>query len=243
MSRDPAPRVEPVLFDSIDTEAIRRSASTTKGGTGPSGMTDALWARLLCSRTFHRESDALAHAVARMTRRLCTTFVDPNTISTLVACRLIALNKNPGIRPIGIGEILRRIIGRTVVSHLNNEIIEAAGPLQLASGLQGGNEAAVHSMSSFFADDGTEGVLMADARNAFNVLNRSTALVNLRYLCPPLATFTINIYRSPAKLFLQNGNFILSSEGTTQGCNLASPWYSISLRPLIYGKMLSNLFR
>ena len=233
VSRLPAPSVEPALFDSIDTESIRRSAATTKGGAGPSGMTDALWARMLCSRTFHLESDALAHAVARMTRRLCTSFINPHTISALVSCRLIALNKNPGIRPIGIGEILRRIIGRTVVCHLHSDIIEAAGPLQLASGLQGGIEAAVHSMSSMFDDDGSEGVLLADATNAFNVLNRATALVNLRYLCPPLAIFTINIYRSPARLFLQNGTFILSSEGTTQGCNLASPWYCISLNPLI----------
>ena len=233
VSHEPPPAVEPALFDSIDTEAIRKSAATTKGGAGPSGMTDALWARMLCSKSFRVESDALAHAVARMTRRLCSTFIDPHTISTLVSCRLIALNKNPGIRPIGVGEILRRIIGRTVVSHLSKDIVHAAGPLQLASGLQGGIEAAVHSMSQFFSDDGTEGVLLADATNAFNVLNRATALVNIRHLCPPLSILTINIYRMPAKLFLQNGTFILSSEGTTQGCNLASPWYCISLRPLI----------
>ena len=82
-------------------------------------------------------------------------------------------------------------------------------------------------------DDGTQGVLLADASNAFNVINRKTALVNLRYLCPNLSIFATNFYRVPTKLYLTEGHVILSSEGTTQGCNIASPFYSISIRPLL----------
>ena len=36
-------------------------------------------------------------ALAILARRLCTTFVDPIIISPLMACRLIALDKNPGV--------------------------------------------------------------------------------------------------------------------------------------------------
>ena len=233
VSLEPPPKFEHAIFTSIDSTAIRRAASTTRGGAGPSGMSDALWRRMICSKAFGKESDALAHSIALMTRRLCTSLVDPASVYPLLSCRLIALNKNPGVRPIGIGEMLRRIVGRSVVQHLKSEIIEAAGPLQLASGQQGGNEAAVHAMNNIFSDDGTEGVLLADAQNAFNVLNRATALTNLRFLCPPLSYFAINLYRAPTKLFLYDGSFIWSSEGTTQGCNVASPWYCISLRPLI----------
>ena len=48
------------------------------------------------------------------------------------------MNKNPGIRPIGIGEMLRRLIGKVIGWVLKEEIQEAAGPLQSATGLKGG---------------------------------------------------------------------------------------------------------
>ena len=53
--------------------------------------------------------------LATLARRLYTTFIDPVIISPLLACRLIALDKNPGIRPIGIGETVRRIIAKAVL--------------------------------------------------------------------------------------------------------------------------------
>ena len=229
----PAPRFENSTFDSLDGVAIKRASKSTRGGCGPSGMSSDLWSRMLCSKAFTKEGDDLSFSLARLTRRLCTELVDPETVSSLLACRLIGLNKNPGVRPIGIGEVLRRIIGRTVTQHLRNEIILSAGPLQLAAGQEGGCEAAIHAMNDYFERDETEAMLCADASNAFNVLNRNTCLINMRYLCPEFSIFLINIYRSPVKLFLYNGEYVLSCEGTTQGDNAAAPFYSISLRPLM----------
>ena len=40
------------------------------------------------------------------------------------------LGQNPGIRHTGIGEVLRRIVGKTIAGYLKEEIKEAAGPLQ-----------------------------------------------------------------------------------------------------------------
>ncbi len=51
----------------------------------------------------------LCNALAGMAKRLCTSAVDPDGVSAYVACRLIPLNQNPGVRPIGIGEVPRRI--------------------------------------------------------------------------------------------------------------------------------------
>ena len=70
------------------------------GAAGPSGLDAKGWKRMCCS--FHKDSDNLCSAIANLTRRLCCTYVNPDGISALVACRLVALDKNPGIRPIGI---------------------------------------------------------------------------------------------------------------------------------------------
>ena len=43
-----------------------------------------------------------------------------------------------------------------------------------------------------YQDDAIEAVLLVDAKNAFNCLNREAALRNIRYLCPPLATILIS---------------------------------------------------
>ncbi len=49
-------------------------------------------------------------------RRLCTVYVDPDLIEAFVANRLIPLDKGGGgVRPIGIGEIPRRVIGKAIM--------------------------------------------------------------------------------------------------------------------------------
>ena len=75
-----------------------------------------------------------------------------------------------------------------------------------------GAEAAVHAMSHSFMADDTEAVLV-DASNAFNLLNRKTALLNIRSLCPSFGTILINTYREETLLFV-DGSTLYSQEGT-----------------------------
>ena len=78
-----------------------------------------------------------------------------------------------------MGEVVRRIIGKAVLTILKMEILEAAGPLQLCAGQDVGCEAVVHAMRHVFSEDNTEAVLLVDASNAFNSLNHQVALHNL----------------------------------------------------------------
>ena len=133
--------------------------------------------RHLCT-SFRTASSDLCHSLASVARRISTSFVDPDTSQPLLNCRLIALDKNPGVRPIGIGETSRRIIAKAVLQVVKQDVLDAAGCLQLCAGQRAGCEAAVHAMREIFTDQGTEGVLLVDASNAFNSLNRCAALLS-----------------------------------------------------------------
>ena len=116
---------------------------------------------------------------------------------------------------------------------MKDEIQEAGGPLQVSTGLKGGAEAAIHAMKEIFEDESTDAIILVDASNAFNRLNRKAALHNVQYLCPPFATILINTYRLPARLFLSGGGEISSQEGTTQGDALAMAFYGIGTNPIL----------
>ena len=220
----------PVIFEALDGALIRNAALRTRGAAGPSGL-DAFGWRHLCT-SFQRASDDLCCFLALVARKLCTSCVDPDGIIALVACHLIALNKCPGVCPIGVGEVVRRIIAKAIISIVKLDVLEAAGSLQLCAGQDAGNEAAVHAMRAIFCGDSTEAVLLVDASNAFNSLNRQVALHNIQALCPPLANILINTYRQDIPLFI-DGRHIFSSEGTTQGDPLSMAIYSVSVTPLI----------
>lgn len=237
----PIEDVPNTMFQEIDGEMVRDAALRTKGSGGPSGVDANGFRRLLACKSFKRSSADLCNAVAVMARRLCTEYIDPSSIEALLSNRLIPLDKGEGaVRPIGVGEVLRRIIGKCVTRVTKSDVIDASGSLQVCAGLKSGNEAAIHAMRNIFEADETDAVLLIDASNAFNALNRSAALHNIRVLCPTVATYAINTYRQPARLFVLGGQELRSVEGTTQGDPLAMSLYAISLQPLITRLQLSS---
>ena len=219
-------------FDCIDEQQILKAAQLTKGAGGPSNLDAEQYRRILISAKYKNEGKNLREQIAILARKLATELVDPKTLEAFVAYRLIPLDKCPGVRPIGIGEILRRIIGKVIGWALKEDIQIAAGPLQAATGLQGGAEAAIHAMKQVFEDENTEAVILVDASNAFNSLNRQVALHNIQHTCPPFAKVLINTYRQPSRLFVAGGKEISSREGTTQGDNLAGPFCPLNTTPL-----------
>ena len=149
----------------------------------------------MCS-SFQKASMDLCAAVAMTARRIASVFVDPGTLIPLTACRLVALDKCPGVRPIGVGEVVRRIISKSILSVIKPEIQAVVGSLHLCVGQKSGNEAAVHALSDIFDEEAIDGVLLVDASNAFNCLNRKAALVNINNLCPSLGTTCVDQHLS-----------------------------------------------
>ena len=238
--RGPLVEHSPENFNCIDEQQILKAAKQVKGAGGPSLFDAKQWRRVLTSKHFKTEGKELREELATFAKKISTEILDPSSLECYAACRLIPLDKNPEnilaelqIRPIGIGEVLRRIVGKSIAWALSEDIQKAGGALQVSTGLKGGAEAAIHSMKEIFEMESTEAVILVDAANAFNTLNRHVALHNMHYLCPSFAIVLVNIYRQPARLFIAGGGEIFSMEGTTQGCSLAMQFYGISTKPLI----------
>ena len=190
--------------------------------------------RILACKSFKKSSTELCDTLAGLTRRLCTEIIDPLTIELILANRLIPFDKwNGEVRPNGVEEVIRRIIGKCVMRVIKQDVIEAGRSLQLCAGQKSGSEAAIPAMHNIFEAADTDAVLLIDASNAFNSLNRAAALHNIRVLCSVMATYAINTYREPTRLFIIGGKELSSVEGTTQGDPVAMSLYAVSLQPLI----------
>ena len=96
--------VHPVIYDSIDSKMVRNVIIKTRASAGPLGLDADSWRRILMSGNFGTSGEDLRIAIADMIKCLCQN----NTVKHLgafLACRLIPLDKQTGVRPIAIGEV------------------------------------------------------------------------------------------------------------------------------------------
>ena len=227
----------PYFEDSeITGSHILSIAHQLQGGAGPGGCDASHWRDVLLR--YGTSSAHLRDSVAGLCRRLCNSIVPWDSVRALVASRLIALDKCPGVRLIGIGETLRRIIGKAVCLATRLDATLVCGSDQLCAGLQAGIEGAIHGMNELFSthqDRGIGwGVLLVDAANAFNFLNRAAMLLHAHVLWPRCACFLFNTYRGWSVLVLRGSStFLYRKEGVTQGDPLSMFMYAIGTLPLI----------
>jgi len=204
------------------------------------GMDAKGWQRLCTS--FKNASDYLCRSLASVAHQVSTTFVDPLALQPLFNNRLIALDKNPGVRWIGVGETVRRILAKAILFILKQDILNASGCLWLCAGQCGGCKAAIHPMRDLFDREDTDGILLVDASNAFNSwLNQRSGLLNMFHLCPSFATILTNTYCLASFLFI-DGTFYFFVKAQYRVtplqclCMLWALSHSYSLYPVLFNK-------
>jgi hypothetical protein len=229
----------PVLHDiDITTDVVEHVASRLTGSAGLGGSDAHAVSHWLLK--FSAASQRLRSALADLGSWMANKSPPWAAIRALMAGRLLAIDKSPGIRPIGIGETWRRAIAKCILRVAGGEAKEACGIDQLCAGLESGIEGAIHAMQHMWETNKAEeewGFLLIDAKNAFNEQNRTAMLWAVRHEWPSGARFTFNCYKHWATLVIRNndgtGTFLYSKEGVTQGDPLSMFAYGIGLLPLI----------
>ena len=105
---------------------------------------------------------------------------------------------------------------------------------QLCAGQPGECEASIHAICHLFGTPECEAVLLADAQNAFNSLNRAAALLNVHNIYPPLSRILINCYRLDVPLFIDGDVLFLTDRYNSGGPpRHGLLWHAIATLPLI----------
>ena len=139
----------------------------TKGGPRSSGLDADGWRRILTSREFGNSLSDLRKTFTNFIKKLCAKDIQfTQSIETFTANRLIPLDKNPGLRPIGVGEVLGTITGKVVMMLCKKDVTKAAGFLHLSAGQDARAETAIHTMRDIFPYVDTDAILLINANNA-----------------------------------------------------------------------------
>ena len=232
------PQLQPLPTVIISEDVVLEAAKELRGSAGPSGTDgkDLHWS--LCR--LGNASSALRSAIADLVSAMANKVLPWEALRGYMASRLIAIDKNPGVRPIGVGEIWRRLFAKVFLRSLGDAPAELCGNKQLCCSTPAGVEGAIHAARILWNEKASNtnfGFLMLDADNAFNKLNRVKALNTIRNIYPAAARMAFNCYREDADLFLRNqhgsSELLSSAEGVTQGDPLGMLLYGLATLPLI----------
>jgi hypothetical protein len=145
-------------------------------------------------------------------------------------CALI--KKDGGIRPIAIGNGLRRLTSKLACFQSRNIVNSYLSPHQLGVATKLGCEAAIHTTRTCVIISGKV-LLKLDFKNAFNSVERDCILKEVQSHTPLLYPYLFyQCYRNPSTLFFGN-HLISSSVGAQQGDPCGPMIFSLSIQPII----------
>ena len=150
------------------SETVEDMAAKLSGGAGPSGVEAVQLKHWLLH--FGRASAELREEMAEWVNWLANTAPPWAAYRATMARRLVALDKQPGVRPLGIGEVWERLWAKCVLGEAGQQGKLACGSSQLCAGLEAGIEGAIHAVRerieakalALAADGYTEGGIEAE---------------------------------------------------------------------------------
>ena len=222
----------------ISETCVLKALKSFPSGSAPGPSN--LWANHLKEAVQCPSLDRSAHATRALTRviqLLCTDHCPPYIIPHLcVATLLTTKKKGGGLRPIAVGEVLRRLTFKCLSHLARSEAIETLTPLQLEVGVRVGCEVIVHAVNSVHRDANTppreQWTLLLDFSNAFNSIDRHSMFLEVRACIPSLAAWIECCYGARPILHLGKRS-ILSCCGVQQGDPLGPLGFALTLQPIV----------
>ena len=205
MKLPPAPDLSAPALE-VNTATIEKSIRNFNPGSaaGHDKLSPQHLKELISSQ--NGESGALLLESIAALANLMLAGIVPAVIQTILyRSNLLALHKpGGGFRPIVVGNVLRHLVGKSVVFLMGNQIAFKLRPTQFGFGMPVGCEAAVHATRRYLSQASEvlpRVLLKVDFKNAFNTFRRDCLLRVVKEQFPQIYLFVWQLYSSPSELF------------------------------------------
>ena len=217
---------EPVT---LSTQIFTTSLCRARKGAapGPSGLT-AETLRLVL------DDEEATNKLIQVTQQIARAELPDTASQALGLGRLVALQKPNGrVRGLVIGDLLRRLVARSLAQQFSQHIHQACSPHQYALSTRAGTEAVVHAITSATELDPNNTIVSVDGIGAYDTIARHSMLQALHavpeaHRCLP---FVRLFYAQPSTYVWHDGegnaHRIIQAEGGEQGDPLMPALFSL----------------
>ena len=198
---------------------------------GPSGLRPEHLKSSLQAAPARRQS-ALKHLTS-LVNTMAGGGVPAEVAPFLCGARLhAALKRDGGLRPIAVGNLIRRLVGKCCATRLQEKAASLLSPNQLGVGVKNGCEGILHSVRKALEADPSLWCLRVDLINAFNLADREAALAEVATAFPEILAWVSTCYGQASNLLF--GETSISSErGFHQGDPLAALLFALVLHVIV----------
>ena len=213
----------------LDFDVFARNIRNAKRGAagGLSGMT-AEHLRFILG------SPSETAAFFRAAQDLARADIPKDVLVLLRMGRLTALQKpGGGVRGIVCGDIVRRLVARSVAQQIAPAVQEATSPFQYALTTKAGGECVAHAIQSLTDLDSRATVMSIDGISAFDMISRAAMLDGLHQVRggDKALPFVLQFYSEPSQYFWTDDcgdtHVIHQGEGGEQGDALMPMLYAL----------------
>lgn len=164
----------------------------------------------------------------------------PRSLAPFFAgANLIALpKKDSNIRPIAVGEVLRRLVSKCVCVRLRTVFRDILSPTQYGVAIEDGVVRIIHRVRALHKiHNMSDSWVWAkiDLSNAFNSVHRSSIFSEVSLRIPELLPWTLFCYQNPTYLRISDSDHIFSAEGVQQGDPLGPFLFSLAIHQFVTG--------